>query len=166
MSSRALDLNNLHAWECHTWHCKSWNIQHQHNGIWNLSMLCIHLIVFMHIFFIYPWVNLITLSALSACQDGAEILSWDEQIACNFPTFYLCVWMSACIFADSSVSPFLLLLAALLWPCLPARCSTWGLWALRGDSWHGSEYMCFWNDKLSNVSNVSAPVRLQSSPHI
>lgn len=117
-------------------------------------------------FFIYPWVNLITLSALSACQDGAEILSWDEQIACNFPTFYLCVWMSACIFADSSVSPFLLLLAALLWPCLPARCSTWGLWALRGDSWHGSEYMCFWNDKLSNVSNVSAPVRLQSSPHI
>ena len=40
-------------------------------------------------------------------------------------------------------------------------------WLRGGDSWHGSEYMCFWEDKLSYVSNVSGPAEVTGcSPYL
>ena len=146
------------------------NLTHQRDGIWNLHHPRNVSLSSFYTLSIYPPINPLILSALqseSACQGRAETLASDEQIASNVLTFYLYVCVSVCICVDGSISSCLLLFqAVLLWLYLPACCSTWGFQAMSGDSWHGFEYMCFWKDKLSYVSNVSAPPRLQAAPHI
>lgn len=128
---------------------------------WNLeftpSMLCVYL--FLRSFYLsfnqpgHPVCRL----RLHARTEQRLYYQMSKYLATSLHFVGVCVCLS--------VSPPVLQ-AALLWSCLPARCSTWGLQAMRGNSWHGFEYMCFWKDKLSYVSNVSAPPRLQAVPHI
>lgn len=132
------------------------------NGIWNLNTPC--------------YVAIINLSLI---QQNLHVCLLDLNVMTQQIIFHLVrkqvatprhfVKISEILFSDSSFFPSLLLLNSSLGFYGHAFRSA----ALLGAACYETEflawlpeYMCFWEDKLSNVSNVSAPSRSQSAPHI
>lgn len=133
---------------------------------WNVeftpSTLCVCLLLFT--LFLSPLE-----SSRPCCLHARTEWSVGEQIACDFAHVFICVCARQRVSVLFRHQHLVCVPSCRL--CFYGRASlacrsTWGLRPVRGDSWHGFGYMCFWTDKLSYVSNVSAPPRLQAAPHI